>query len=74
VNWTVAAMYAFASPLWGRAEVSSDGRVVRFGLPVAGRVQLFRHVLARSLVLTTSGVLAMAEDINARALDQGGQD
>jgi len=120
VNWTVVAMYAFASPLWGRVELRTDSLVVRFGLvgnvrvpieairdaapflapamtplqlgagfdgvsrqmslvrsatseslsvsfriPVAGRVQLVRPVLATSLVLTTSDAVAFADDINA---------
>jgi hypothetical protein len=127
VNWTVVAMYAFASPMWGRVEMRGDSLVVRFGLvgslrvpiqaildaaphqapamtplqlgggfdeasgrmslvrsttsesvivtfriPVAGRVQLLRPVLARSLVLTTSGAAALADDINARVLDATG--
>ena len=123
VNWTVVAMYAFASPLWGRAEVRSDSLVVRFGLvgsvrapieaileaapykasalnplqlgvgfdevarrmsmvrsttsesvivhfriPVAGRVQLYKSVLATSLVLTTSGAAAFTDEVNALIL------
>lgn len=128
VNWTVVAIYAFASPLWGRVEVSGDGLAVRFGLvgslrapieairgaapyqapamapvqlgagfdqdsrqmslvrstasesvivhfriPGAGRVQLFKPVLAASLVLTTSRAAALADDINARVLAAGDQ-
>jgi hypothetical protein len=119
VNWTVVAMYTFASPLWGRVEMRADSLVVRFGLagnvrvpieaildaapfraptltplqlgagfdgasrqmslvrsttsesvkvnfriPVAGRVQLVKPVLATSLVLTTSNPVGFADDIN----------
>jgi hypothetical protein len=127
VNWTVVAMFAFASPLWGKVEVHGEGLCVRFGLvgsvrvpieailgaapykapprtplqlgagfdeqsrqlslvrsttsesvivhlriPCAGRVQLFKPVMATSLVVTTSGVADFADDINAlvRAAEQ----
>ena len=120
VNWTVVAMFVFASPLWGKVEVHGEGLRVRFGLvggvgvpieailgaapytapartplqlgagfdeefrqlslvrsttsesvivrlriPCAGRVQLFKPVMATSLVVTTSGAVAFADDINA---------
>lgn len=120
VSWTVAALFVFASPLWGKVEVDGEGLRVRFGLvgsagapieailgavpykaparaplqlgagfdeasrqisvvrsttsesvivhlgiPGAGRVQLFKAVLATSLVVTTSGAAALADDINA---------
>ena len=123
VNWTVVAMYAFASPLWGLAEVRADSLVVRFGLvgsvrapieaileaapykapalsplqlgagfdeaartmslvrsttsesvivhfriPVAGRVQIYKSVLATSLVLTTSSAAGFVDDVNALIL------
>jgi len=125
VSWTVVAMYAFASPLWGWAEVRGDSLVVRFGLvgslrapiealleaapykapamsplqlgagfeevarkmslvrsttsesvivrfriPVAGRVQLYKSVLATSLVLTTSGAAGFADEVNALILTE----
>jgi hypothetical protein len=120
VNWTVVAMFVFASPLWGKVEVSGQGLCVRFGLvgsvrvpieailgaapykapartplqlgagfdeesrqvslvrsttsesvivhlgiPGAGRIQLFKPVMATSLVVTTSGAVALADDISA---------
>ena len=120
INWTVVAMFVFASPLWGRVDVDGAGLRVRFGLvgsvavpieailcaapykapgraplqlgagfdqesrqlslvrsttsesvivhlriPCAGRVQLFKPVMAMSLVVTTSGPAAFADDINA---------
>ena len=120
VNWTLVAMFVFASPLWGKVEVHGEGLRVRFGLvgsvrvpieairgaapykapartplqlgagfdrksrqlslvrsttsesvivhlriPGAGRVQVFRPVMATSLVVTTAGAVAFADDINA---------
>jgi len=40
VNWTVVAMYAVASPLWGRVEMGADSLVVRFGLVGSLRVPI----------------------------------
>lgn len=44
---------------------TSDSVLVRFRLPVAGRVQLFKPVMATSLVVTTSGAVALSDAINA---------
>jgi hypothetical protein len=44
---------------------TSESVIVHLGIPGAGRVQLFKPVLATSLVVTTSGAIAFADDINA---------
>ena len=51
---------------------TSESVIVRLGIPGVGRVQLFRPVLATSLVVTTSGAVAFSGDINAlvRAADE----
>ena len=44
---------------------TSESVIVRLRIPGAGRVQLFKPVMATSLVVTTSGAVAFADDINA---------
>ena len=44
---------------------TSESVIVRPGIPGVGRVQLFKPVLATSLVVTTSGAVAFSDDINA---------
>ncbi len=44
---------------------TSESVIVRLGIPSSGRVQLFKPVMATSLVVTTSGAIAFADDINA---------
>ena len=49
---------------------TAESLIVHFRIPVAGRVQLYKSVLATSLVLTTSGAAGFADEINALILTE----
>ena len=44
---------------------TSQNVIVTFGIPVTGRVRLYKPVLASSMVLTTSDAATLAAEINA---------